>query len=196
MNEISFTGLSITKVAQKCETLWGAYLPPNHAQIKTKEIPLKHGEKHYRKIIIECDLTDDTSGKDFTEYMKELIICTPEKVLGKKHTEALEELKSLGTIANLKQLSYINPQNPNHVRIYMDRFDVEDELGCVTEANFELNNRAVLLNRQSLPLYTIMATISKKLQALQGISKEKSECLDFVNKSVHQKAVDFIDNIM
>jgi len=176
MNEISFTGIYNLKIQKKYNTVWGTYLPPNHAPIRTDDIPLKHGEKHYKRIIIDCDVTDDEAGQDFTEYLDELKLCTPK---------------------DAPEIKYKNPDNPNHIKIYMDRFDVNDELGKVTESSFKLNDFDVTLcDRSILPVYTIMAAITKKLQKLQDISKEKCEILQLVNESVHKKAMDFIENIM
>jgi hypothetical protein len=166
MNEISFTGIHNIKIKKQIDKRLGSYLALNGE--------LKQGEKHYKNMIVECDLSDDASGKDFSEFVDALKKCGPKY-----------------------EFNCIKSENLNHLKLRMDRFDVNDELGRVTEANFKINNFDIPLNsRETLPLYTFMAALTRKIQALQGLSEDQCKYLKFINSSVHKKAMDFIENIM
>ncbi len=169
MNEISFTGIHNIKIKKQLDKRFGSYLAPNGV--------LKQGEKHYKNMIVECDLSDDASGKDFAEFVSALKKCGPKY--------------------EFNCIQYQNQSGVNHLKLRMDRFDVQDELGRVTEAHFKINNFEIPLNnRETLPLYTFMAALTRKIQELQGLSEDQCKYLKFINSSVHKKAVDFIENIM
>lgn len=166
MNEISFTGIYNIKIKKHSESRFGSYLSPNAV--------LKQGEKRYRNVILECDITDDSLGKDYTEYVKSLRKCSPKY-----------------------EFNCIKSQNPNHIKLRMDRFDVKDDLGRVTESAFKINDFDIPLNsRETLPIYTFMAALTRNIQNLKGMTEEQIKYLRFINKSIHKKAVDFIENIM
>lgn len=169
MNEISFTGIHNIKIKKQLDTRFGSYLSPDGL--------IKQGEKHYRNVIVECDLSDDTSGRDFAQYV--------------------DALRKSGPKYEYSCIQYQNKEKIPHVKLRMDRFDVQDEFGRVTEATFKINDYDIPLNnRETLPIYTFMAALTKKLQTVKEITEEQCKYLKLVNSSIQKKAVYFIENIM
>ena len=169
MNEISFTGIHNIKVKKNLDTRWGAYLSPSGL--------IKQGEKHYKNVLIECDLTDDASGRDFADFVK--------------------ALRKSGPRYEYSCIQYQNKDKINHVKLRMDKFCVNDELGKVAESTFKINDFEIPLNsRETLPIYTFMAALTRKLSTLQEMTEEQCKYLRYVNNSIQRKAVNFIENLM
>ena len=170
MNEISFTGIHNIKIKKQLDNRFGPYLSPDGL--------IKQGEKHYRNVIVECDLSDDASGRDFAQYVN--------------------ALRKGGPKYEYSCIQYQNPDSIKHVKLRMDRFDVlDDELGRVTESGFKINDYDIPLNnRETLPIYTFMAALTKKLQSVKEMTDAQREYLKFVNSSIQKKAVDFIENLI
>lgn len=174
MDKISFTGINNIKIYKKTYEQFGPYLPVNYMH-KTGNLQdvLSHGKKKYNEIIINCDLTDDVFGNDLTMFKEAL-----------KNSQVQYELNC------------VDKTKPNHVSLFLKRFDVKDEIGHTSNSEFKINNYPILLNRREiLPLYTFMAKLSKKIRDMQNLSEPQRKCANFVNKSVHKEAVEFIENM-
>lgn len=173
MDKVSFTGINNFCIFKKSYKHFGTYLPSSGVQNPELQFALKQGEKHYNEFILHCDLTDDSSGNEFTGYMNAL-----SKAYGKS------------------KYQYMDFNNPNHICIHLKRFDVNDDVGHVSESNFKINGQDIILNRREvLALYTFMADVTRKLANVSGMSKDIVKCLHFMNKSVEKSAVDFIENM-
>ena len=141
MNEISFTGIYNIRVRKFDKTSVGTYFFPSSI--------VKKGEKHSRKITVECDLTDDKKGKDLTGFLTAL----------KKSGQTYE-------------LNCVNPQRPNHVTLYMDEFEINDEFGKITKSKFKINDFEIpLIDRETTLLYAYMAALTRRLQKMKNVTQ-------------------------
>ena len=135
---------------------------------------IKQGEKSYSTIKIKCDLTDDENGNDYTKFKD-----------------------TLSRSRYSYEAQCINPKNPHHIELEVNRCEVEDDIeGIVANSQFKLNNTDIqLTERQDLPMYTFMAYLTRNICNTPGISHAKSNCVNKVNDSVHTEAMNFIDNM-
>ena len=169
MNELSFTGINNVRVLRKIYKQWGPY-PAFDMHVKTDlQNAAKHGEKHYKEIVLHCDLTDDANGNDLSEFKK---------------------------IARQYEYKYINRNRDDHVILHLKRYDVYDNAGKVTVSNFAINEQNVgAASRENLPLFTYMAALTRKIHGFQSLGDEVKKCIALVNRSVHKTAMDFIENM-
>lgn len=166
MNNISFTGIKNVYIGKKVYNKFGTYLDASSQ--------LKQGEKVCTDVKISCELVDDAAGSDFTFLKKQLEKCG-------------EHYKN----------SCLNKDNPNKITMYMRRQDVADDVVDVSNSNFNFNNCSIYLNsKEVLPLYTCMAKITNKISSQPNISMEQKKYSDLFNKSVHEEAVKFIENVV
>jgi hypothetical protein len=172
MDRISFNGIRNVNLSKVSYEQFGHYLPLGY-QYKTGDLEnaLAYGKKHYNEIHLECDLTDDVSGNDL-KWFREIL---------KKSKVQYE-------------FNCISYKNPNHIDLYMKRFDVEDELGHTSNSEFKINNFPIMLTDNSdLPIYTFMAKLCRKIKDMPELPDEIRKYAKFVNKSVHKEAVEFIE---
>lgn len=172
MDNISFTGIKNISISRRYYEQFGTYLPLGYKN-KTGELKdiLAYGKKKYNEIILKCDLTDDAEGEDF-KWFKQI-------------------LKS----SKLKyEFNCINRNRPNHINLFMKRFDVKDEIGRTSNSEFTLNGCPIVLSdNEVLPIYSFMAKLARKIKNMPELSEDRRKCAEFINKSVHKEAVEFID---
>ena len=174
MDRISFTGINNIKIYKKTYEQFGSYLPANYAYKKGEiQDVMSYGKKKYNEIIINCDLTDDTFGADLTMFREAL-----------KNSQLQYEFNC------------VDKSNPNYISLFLKRFDVRDEIGHTSNSEFKINGCPILLNdRGVLPIYSFIARLTRKISEMQELSEPQRKCANFVNKSVHKEAVEFIENM-
>ena len=132
---------------------------------------IKQGEKNYKEILIRCNLTDDKNGKDYTDFV-----------------QALD--KSSGSY----QSRCISRKCDEPISLLVKRCTVDESK--ITNSNFVLNGIDILPNdREVLPLFSYLARLTNKIAELTQTSKAQAEVLKTANKSIHEEAVKFIDNM-
>jgi hypothetical protein len=132
---------------------------------------IKTGVKTYSKVKIECDLTDDEDGNDLTNFYQ-----------------------ALSNSNSIYMDKCIDPENPNHIVLDMTRSDVVDT--NVYNSQFRLNGEKIILhNRKDLAMYTYMAHLTRKISNLPTVSYDTSKSVNTVNRSIAQKAIEFIESV-
>ncbi|MCM1338290.1 MAG: hypothetical protein NC191_01305 [Muribaculaceae bacterium] len=77
------------------------------------------------------------------------------------------------------------------------RVDVNDKTGDVSFSNFKLNGITIEPNcREVLPLFSFLAKLTRKIQKLPDMSENRINVLKLANKSIHEEAMRFIEDIM
>lgn len=134
---------------------------------------IKQGEKNYKELLIRCKLTDDSTEKDYTEFWN-----------------------ALGNSRNSYQARCVMQNSKDEIVLNIKRCEVEDDVLDISNSNFTLNGIAIEPNdREVLPLFTYLAKFTRKLAAQPENSPEKKELFNLANKSIHEEAVKFIDNM-
>lgn len=163
--EVSFTGINNVRIFKKSYQKMGSYL--------SNDSTVKQGNKQYLDVLIQCDLTDDTLGKDLTEFKETLQKCRP-----------------------CYQVNCVNAKQPNHVSLMSSTSLVKDTFGVVSNSTFKINNYDIMLDeRQILPMYSFMAHLTRKISQLADLSPQKQQCANFVNKAIDKEAVNFIEKL-
>ncbi|MDE6138209.1 MAG: hypothetical protein K2F57_01915 [Candidatus Gastranaerophilales bacterium] len=135
---------------------------------------VKRGNKEYTDVLIKCDLTDDAQGKHLSEFYETLAKCRP-----------------------CYQVNCINREKPNHFKLLMKHFGVEDGDVNVLNSSFKINDYDIMLDeRQILPLFSFMAKITRQIAHAKGPSDAQKEYAKFVNHGIHNEAMNYIENIM
>lgn len=161
-NKITFTGLNNIYAGRKLYTNIGNYVTDNGE--------IKRGNKNYKELLIKCQLTDDKSGKDFSEFWDVL-------TKSNKNYSVRCLMNTTTDTLNFKVKRCEAPEN-------------------VTNSNFTLNGIEILPNERSvLPLFTYLAKLTRKLAAISGNSQEKTELFKIANKSIQEEAEKFIENM-
>ena len=117
MDKISFTGITNINVSKVSYEQFGHYLPLGY-QYRTGNLEnvMAYGKKHYNEIHIECDLTDDAAGQDFTWF---------NQILKKSKVQY--------------EFNCVNNRRPNHIDLFLKRFDAKDEIGHTSNSEFKIN---------------------------------------------------------
>ena len=161
--KVSFNGINNICVSKKEYSKYGAYVTPDNR--------VNRGDKHYTSIKVSCNLSDDENGKDLTMFKTALAKC------GKRYEEGC-----------------INKSSPDRFELVMTRQDVDDNKGHVAMSDFEINGFDVLLNdRKTLPLFSYITALSRKISNSDGITGLQKECSNLINKSAKDEAVKFIE---
>lgn len=165
MDNISFTGIKNIYIGKKFTEGVGKYINHNNE--------LAEGNKINKTIKIACELTDDTQGKDLSFFKQQLEKCN-----------------------NHYKNNCIDKNNPNKITMLVSRNEYADDVAKVTNSNFIINDTPILLaNKGSLPLYTFMAKLTKRIAKQPETSNSQIDCLRIFNKSVHEEAIKIIDNM-
>lgn len=167
-NNIAFTGFNSLYLAKKFDTRLGSYV--------CEDGHIGQGTKKYAKILLKCELSDDLSGADLTEFKSVLNYCAD------SYQARLVKQKS----------------DNNSIKLLTTRCMVKDERtgNKIFNTNFELNGVEIQPNdRKILPLFTYLAKLTRKLRDLPEISEERVKCLNTVNKGIAEEATKFIDNM-
>lgn len=164
-NNISFTGINSLYIGKKLYSQFGSY-PTSYG--------IKRGNKDYTIISLKCHLNNDKNGTDLDEFRKMLEKC-------QNHSQAKELQKKLD----------------GNIDLIVKRFDVRDNKdGNISNSNFILNGIDISPNdRKILSLFTYLAALTRKIKTLPGMSAERNKYVDIANKSIHEEAMRFIDNM-
>lgn len=131
---------------------------------------IQQGDKAVSEILIRCNLTDDFNGKHLSEFREALNKCDE----------------------HYRQ-NCINPNYPDKIRLFVRNFKIDD-ITPISFSNFKINGCEILLhNRNTLPLYTYMAKLTRQIQQLPDISEGQQYYARLFNKNVHTTACEFID---
>ena len=132
----------------------------------------KQGNKNYTVMKIKCDLTDSVEGKDLSEFRKALEDC------------------------NCFQAKAVLDKDISTLELITKRCDVNDKYEKVSNSNFFLNGIQIAANeRKIMPLFTYLAALTRKLKTHPVMNDAKQVYVDLTNKSVHEEAMRFIDNM-
>ena len=161
---VSFTGINNVYVGKKQVKKFSTYLS------NTNE--LKQGECTYKSVRIKCNLTDDSKGKDLTEF---------KTALKKSDTQA----------------KYINKENPNTIDLMVTNKEANDGIiGKSSTSMIKLNGEDVTLtDRKELPLFTYLAKLTRQLTNSPEVSNNQKVCTNMANEGIHNNAIDFIENM-
>jgi len=164
-NNITFTGIKNLYTEKKIYSKFGSYVT-NYGDVK-------QGDKNYKDLLIRCKLTDDSNGKDYTEFWD-----------------------ALHNSSNSYQARCVMQNCKDELTFYVNRCEVKDDVIKVSNSNFTLNGIGIAPNdREVLPLFTYLAKLTRKLATLPENSPEKKELFKVANNSIHEEAVKFIDNM-
>ena len=165
-DSLTFTGINNVYIGRKIYSKVGSYV--DHMG------EIKQGPKNYKEILIRCNLADDEYGKDYTDFV-----------------QALD--KSNGSY----QARCISRNADEPISLLVKRCLVNDETGKVTNSNFVLNGIRIMPNDRSvLPLFSYLARLTNKIAGLEQTSESQAKVLKIANKSIHEEAVKFIDNMV
>lgn len=163
-NNISFTGINNLFIGKNISQKFGTY-------IDSSGVP-KQGNKNYTVMKIKCDLANDATGKDLSEFRKALVDC-----------DCFQAKDVLDT--DISTLEFITK-----------RCEIKDGYENVSNSNFFLNGVQILANeRKIMPLFTYLAALTRKLKTHPVMNDAKQVYVDLTNKSVHEEAMRFIDNM-
>ena len=165
--KISFTGLSNLKIAQSREPKnWVGLYPSATGE-------LKNGEIETREYKIRVDLTDDYSGRDYTDLLVEIA----------------KAEKGLNT-------SYIKNAPPNRIELHMIKNKVVDDVVFkdYTYSTFKLNGEDIpIMGFKTLGLYTYLAKLTRNLKQNFILDPTQERIIDDFNQSIQDTAERFID---
>ena len=134
---------------------------------------IKQGKKNYKEILIRCNLADDKYGKDFTDFVQSLDKCN-----------------------GSYQAMCIPRKSDEPISLLVKRC-VAGDAEKITNSNFVLNGISIMPNdRRVLPLFSYLAHLTKKIAGLVQTSENQAKVLKTANKSIHEEAVKFIDNMV
>ena len=165
-NNISFTGINNTYTGKRLYSQIGSYID-NMGKVK-------RGTKNYNEILIRCNLVDDKSGNDFTDFVRILDKCN----------------KSY-------QARCIRYNSGEPISLLVKRCTVDENGKKISNSNFVLNGVNIVPNdRKILPLFSYLAKLTNKIAVLAETSEAQSTLLKIANKSIHEESVRFIDNMI
>ena len=165
-NNISFTGINNIYTGKKIYSQIGSYV--DHLG------EVKRGNKNYKEILIRCKLVDDQSGNDFTEFVQ-----------------------ALNKSNKSYQARCIERNSEAPISLLVKRCIVNDDADKITNSNFVLNDVSIIPNdRTILPLFSYLAKLTNKIAGLAQTTEPQGQLLKTANKSIHEEAVRFIDNMV
>ena len=132
---------------------------------------VKHGNVKSTIYKIECTLSDDSNGNDLTYFNQELDKLEP-----------------------VMKNDYINKENPNKVTMYVRKKTVENDPLAIPLPSFIINDSDVFGMKNDLPLFSIMARITKKAALQCQPNSEARKAYKDVNNTIHQRAVEIIEH--
>lgn len=150
----------------------GKNVSKNFGSYITSDGLVKRGNKEITYLKLKCNLDNNALGQDLSEFRDSLkrSKCFQSKSVADTDTSGLE--------------------------LIVKRIFVKDNLAPVTNSNFILNGVSILPNeRQILPLFTYLAKLTRNLGQNPESSEAKKACFNLMNKSIHEEAMRFIDNM-
>ena len=79
----------------------------------------------------------------------------------------------------------------------MIRADIQDDIIPIRKNLLKLNGQLInITKRDDLRLYTYLAKLTKRLGNLETTSPEQKKCTKMMNRTIHNEAVYYIDNIL
>lgn len=164
--EVSFTGINNLYIGKKAYSKFGSFLSQSGA--------IKQGNQDCLEVLIKCDVTDDARGNHLSEFVD---------AVGKCHPEIRD--------------SFISKEKPNHLKLLTKRVRVDDNPRPVEYSILKLNEgEAVIENRDILGLYSYLARLTRDIVSMDNVSEAQKHYAKVVNRSIHNEAMDYIDNIM
>lgn len=163
--DISFTGINNLYINRKAYSKFGTYLGVDRE--------LKQGKKFYNEIKVRCNLTNDAQGNDLEDFQKTLSKCRP-----------------------CYQYNCIDKNNPDKFELDMTRFDVKDDILPTSNSSFDINNYEIMFDeKQILPMVDFIARLTKKLSKSKDLTEQQRSVMSFINKSIADRAEDFIESL-
>lgn len=164
--EVSFTGINNLYVGKKAYSKIGSFISPTGG--------IKQGNIENFDVMIKCDVTDDENGKHLSDFYSAVKKCNQQV-----------------------QQYFINSKKPNHIELLTQKIHINDEPAPVSFSVLKLNGgEAVIENRDILGLYTYLAKLTRDIVSMDTTSRAQKQCVKSVNESIHNEAIDYIDNIM
>ena len=165
---ISFNGIKNCQVLKKEYSKEGMYVD-DYGEIK-------RGKKNYQEVVLRAKLTDDKDGNHLSQYQKAM-------------PKGFENAKG-------KDLVDI------HIKRFVPEPDEDDilypNLAYSEEANatnmIELNGKQFEINNDNkLPMASFLAHLTKRDLDLTGMSDNQKNVVGVINKSIDEKARDYLD---
>jgi len=130
---------------------------------------VKNGEK----VANEYKMLVDLTGSDYDSFLSAMTIAE----------------KGLNT-------SYFK-NAPNRIELLLTKYDIpEDDIIHTSFNVFRINNENVsLTQRKGLKLYEYLAHMTKNILKTFNLSEDQKECIKIINDSIHNDAVEFIENM-
>ena len=161
--QISFNGIKNLYIGKKEYDKYGSYVTPDNY--------VKQGNKHYTVVKLSCNLTNDENGNDLDKFKQ-----------------------ALDKSGRYFQQNCVNSEAPNRIDLQLIRQDIKDSKGDVSMSDFVLNGCDMTLNEKAtLPMYTYMAHLTKKIANLPNVSDAKKYYSNLINQSVAEEACKFIE---
>lgn len=174
--DISFNGIKNINVKTFKVDGYGLYLNNAHQ--------IAEGDKYYTMVALKADL-DGTplEGENINsdEYIPHI-------------TQYFESLQKLRHFVLAQKI--LDIENLGGVEIIMKHFKAPDNLGDINQASFMINGQEVpLVHRNVLPLYSLMARVTKDILKFFKLSPKARESVQLMNDSIASTAEEFIENM-
>ena len=148
--------------------------------------------------IVPCMFSDGIKADCRAKYFGVTVNCD----LFNGSVENNNHLQQFYDIMQKAKQFFINPERPQHIEMCIEKFKILNNSGNVISISRDcsINGRYINLDESAdrifLPFYTFMAHLLKEINKSCNLPEKGHAALTQANKVLHNKAVNFIDNIM